>query len=96
DAARKEGRLVLVWGEGAVGGSEGARRLADGLNKHNGLNIEAQFTPGPAMPDMGINIQTLQAAGVKFHEVDINFVQRNDEKHISEVRQQLQNILAKK
>jgi len=56
DTARKEGRLVLVWGEGAVGGSQGARRLAEGLNKHYGLNIDVQFTPGPAMPDMGIKI----------------------------------------
>lgn len=55
-AARKEGQLVLVWGDGAVGGAEGAKMLGEGLNKHYGLNLNVQYTPGPAMPEMGSKI----------------------------------------
>ncbi|HEX6513163.1 MAG TPA: ABC transporter substrate-binding protein, partial [Chloroflexota bacterium] len=58
DGARKEGQLQLIWGEGAVGGAEGARQLADGLNKRFGLNLNVQYTPGPAMPDVAA--KTLQ------------------------------------
>jgi iron(III) transport system substrate-binding protein len=56
DGARKEGKLVLIWGEGAVGGAEGARQLGAGLNKRYGLNLDVQFTPGPAMPDLASKV----------------------------------------
>lgn len=56
DGARKEGQLILVWGGGAVGAAEGAKLLGQGLNKRYGLNLDVQFTLGPAMPDMGIKI----------------------------------------
>lgn len=62
EAARKEGQLVLVWGEGTMGGSEGVRRLAEGYNKHYGLNVNVQFTPGASMPQMVARIgQEVQA-----------------------------------
>src|SRR5436190_22091985 len=32
EAARREGSLSFTWGEGTMGGSEGARRLAEGFN----------------------------------------------------------------
>ena len=32
-AARAEGQLQLVWGEGTVGGPEGSGRLASGFNR---------------------------------------------------------------
>ncbi len=41
-------------------------------------------------------IQQLQAAGVRFVEVDVAFVQRNDEKELSRVREQLQRILQRR
>jgi iron(III) transport system substrate-binding protein len=52
EGARKEGALSFVWGEGTVGGSEGIRRLAQGFNRHYGLNVDVRFTPGPAMPEV--------------------------------------------
>jgi ABC-type Fe3+ transport system substrate-binding protein len=56
EGARKEGKLTLIWGEGAVGGAEGASMLASGLNRRYNLNLDVQFTPGPAMPDMATKI----------------------------------------
>src|SRR5579862_7566180 len=56
DGARREGQITLVWGEGTVGGSEGAKQLVAGLNKRFGLNITLNFTLGPSMPDMGAKI----------------------------------------
>src|SRR6266849_2987972 len=62
DAARKEGQLTLIWGEGTMGGNEGVRRLAEGFNKHYGLNLSVQFTPGPSMPQMVARVaQEVQA-----------------------------------
>src|SRR5262249_48246598 len=62
DAARKEGQLALIWGDGTMGGSEGIRRLADGFNRHYGLNLNVQFTPGPSMPQMVARVgQEVQA-----------------------------------
>src|SRR5689334_4566788 len=52
EGARKEGTLQLVWGGGAVGAADGARMLADGINKRYNLNLNVQFTLGPSMPDM--------------------------------------------
>jgi ABC-type Fe3+ transport system substrate-binding protein len=56
DAARHEGSLSLVWGEGSAGGSEGARRLAVGFNRYYGLNLDVRFTPGPSMPEMAAKV----------------------------------------
>jgi ABC-type Fe3+ transport system substrate-binding protein len=52
EAARREGTLSFIWGEGTMGGSEGTRRLAEGFNRHYGLNLDVKFTPGPSMPNM--------------------------------------------
>src|SRR5258706_15310272 len=51
EAARKEGRLSLVLGEGTLGGG-GSARLAKGFNDYYGLKLDVRFTPGPAMPNM--------------------------------------------
>ncbi len=56
DAARQEGQLTLTWGEGTVGGSEAAERLADGLNRRYGLSLAVQFTPGPPMSNMATKL----------------------------------------
>ncbi|HEY7065608.1 MAG TPA: ABC transporter substrate-binding protein [Chloroflexota bacterium] len=48
-AARAEGRLTFLWGEGTLGGSSTIQRLAAGFNKLYGLDVQVQFTPGPAM-----------------------------------------------
>ena len=52
DGARQEGQLTLVWGEGTLGGTNGVRRIAEGLNREYGLNLNVQFTPGPSMANM--------------------------------------------
>src|SRR5262249_52489375 len=52
DAARQEGQLALIWGEGSLGGSDGGRRLAEGFNRTYGLDVRVQYTPGPSMSEM--------------------------------------------
>jgi len=52
DAARKEGELDLVWGEGSLGGTQGAAELAAAFNAQYGLNTKVQFTPGPTDVEM--------------------------------------------
>jgi iron(III) transport system substrate-binding protein len=52
DAARQEGQLSLIWGEGTMGGSDGVRKLAEGFNRAYGLNLQVQYTPGPSMSEM--------------------------------------------
>ncbi|HLH26848.1 MAG TPA: ABC transporter substrate-binding protein [Chloroflexota bacterium] len=63
DAARQEGEIDLVWGEGSVGGREGTRRLTDGLNREYGLNLDVRFTPGPSFPEMAARITQEYQAG---------------------------------
>lgn len=49
-AAKAEGQLSIVVGEGTLGGSNSG--LAAGFNKYYGLNLDVRFTPGPPMPNM--------------------------------------------
>src|SRR5579862_1814259 len=56
DAAAKEGKLELVMSEDTIGGSETAKLWADGFNKLYRLNVQVQFTPGPAMPEMASKV----------------------------------------
>jgi ABC-type Fe3+ transport system substrate-binding protein len=52
DAARQEGSLSFIWGDGTLGGSDGVRRLAEGFNRYYDLHLDVKFTPGPSMPNM--------------------------------------------
>jgi iron(III) transport system substrate-binding protein len=63
DGARKEGRLSLVVGQGTFGGTN--TRLINGFNRHYGLNIDIQFTPGPSMPRMAATVVQEFKAGRK-------------------------------
>ena len=63
EAARREGSLSLVWGQGSMGGSEGMVRLAQGFNRQYGLNVDVQFTPGPSMPNMAARLAEEYRAG---------------------------------
>src|SRR5262249_6640297 len=56
DAARQEGAIDLVWGEGSLGGREGTRQLIDAINRQYGLNLDVRFTPGPSFPEMAARI----------------------------------------
>jgi ABC-type Fe3+ transport system substrate-binding protein len=51
-AARSEGKLVLVWSEGTLGGIDTIRQWADGFNRLYGLSLDIQFTPGPPFGPM--------------------------------------------
>ena len=63
DAARQEGVLDLVWGEGIVSGREGTMRLVEGLNRRYSLNLEVRFTPGQSFPEMASCIAQEYQAG---------------------------------
>jgi iron(III) transport system substrate-binding protein len=63
DGARQEGRLDLIWGENTAGGPEGVRRWVQGLKALYGLNLDVQFTPGPAMPEVAARIAQEYQAG---------------------------------
>ena len=62
EAAQKEGEVVLNFGEGAVGGLEGSKRVEIKLNQTFGTKIRIVYTPGPSMPAMASQITMLQAA----------------------------------
>jgi len=61
-AADKEGALSLMFGEGALGGSEGAKLFEQRINATYGTRIRIVFTPGPSMPAMGSQIAMLANA----------------------------------
>jgi ABC-type Fe3+ transport system substrate-binding protein len=67
DGARQEGSLDLVWSESVLGGSEGARKLQELINKQHGLNLTFNFTPGPAGPVTGARILQEVTAGRPSH-----------------------------
>ena len=46
-AADQEGTLALMFGEGALGGSDGARLFERQMNTAYGTHIKVVFTPGP-------------------------------------------------
>ena len=56
DAARKEGALSFEWGAGTLNAPDGVKKLGDAFNKHYGLNLDVQFTPGPSMSQMAAQI----------------------------------------
>lgn len=49
-AAKQEGQLSLVMGEGTIGSSNS--NLGNAFNKYYGTNIDVRFTPGPPMPNV--------------------------------------------
>jgi ABC-type Fe3+ transport system substrate-binding protein len=63
-AASKEGTLRLMWGEGSLGGTSGARLIQDALNKKFGTQIKIQFSPGASMGAMANKLMTEMRAGL--------------------------------
>src|SRR5579871_2859155 len=61
-AADKEGALALMFGEGALGGTDGAKLFEQQINKTYGTHLKIAFTPGPSMPAMGSQIAMLANA----------------------------------
>jgi ABC-type Fe3+ transport system substrate-binding protein len=62
-AAKTEGQLSLVWGEGTFGGTAGIKLYEQQMNAMFGTSIHATFTPGASMPQVGNEIAMRQAAG---------------------------------
>jgi ABC-type Fe3+ transport system substrate-binding protein len=61
--AKTEGKLSLIWSPTTIGGSAGAKRFQDGINKMFGTNIQITFTPGPSMPGVGNQLAAEKQAG---------------------------------
>lgn len=61
-AAAQEGTVALMFGEGALGGSDAAKLYEQGINAAYGTHIKVVFTPGPSMPAMGSQIAMLANA----------------------------------
>ena len=62
-AAKQEGSLSLVWGEGTLGGTSGAALFQNAINTMFGTDLRLTFTPGASMPQVGNDIAMRQAAG---------------------------------
>ncbi len=65
EGAKRENQLKLMWGEGTLGGSKGAKMFQASMNKLFGTNLVISFSPGPSMPQLGSQITTEYAAGQK-------------------------------
>ncbi|HLQ32771.1 MAG TPA: extracellular solute-binding protein [Chloroflexota bacterium] len=63
EGAKKESVLKGVWSESSFGGSQGFQEMVAAMNKKYGLNVKAQFTPGPDMQSLMGKIAQEVAAG---------------------------------
>lgn len=62
EGARREGQLTLTWTESGMGGPQGVQRIAEGFNRHYGLNLNVQYVVGGSNAEMGFKlVQELQA-----------------------------------
>ena len=62
-AAKKEGTLNLMWGEGTLGGTNGIKLFERQMNAMFGTDIKVTFTPGQNMVAQGQDIAMRQSAG---------------------------------
>ena len=65
EEAKAEGALDLVWGEGVLGGSEGAPLLIDGFRAYYGLDaaFPVNYTPGPPFTQTAATLSQEVATG---------------------------------
>jgi iron(III) transport system substrate-binding protein len=63
EGAKKETTLRGQWSQNSFGGAKGLAELVVGMNKKYGLNLKAQFTPGPDMQRLMLRIAQEAAAG---------------------------------
>jgi ABC-type Fe3+ transport system substrate-binding protein len=63
DGAKKEGTLRGQWSQNSFGGSAGLAEIIAGMNKKYGLNLKAQFTPGPDMQRLMLRLVQEAEAG---------------------------------
>ncbi|HWE75152.1 MAG TPA: ABC transporter substrate-binding protein [Stellaceae bacterium] len=72
DAARQEGQLSIVTGEGTLGNP--MTPLIEGFNKYYGLTLDVRFTPGPPMPNVVAQVvQQYQAHHAAVTDVIIGY-----------------------
>ncbi|MGH7032213.1 MAG: ABC transporter substrate-binding protein [Stellaceae bacterium] len=64
EAAKKEGKIELEWGAGILGGTEGVKAMAAGMNAMFGTKIAVRFTPGPSLPEVVNRVILANAAGM--------------------------------
>jgi ABC-type Fe3+ transport system substrate-binding protein len=62
-AAQKEGKLSLEWGAGILGGTDGVKEMAAGMNALFGTGVVARFTPGASLPETVNKVIIAQGAG---------------------------------
>jgi len=62
-AAKADGALTLSWGEGTLGGTQGAPLYEQAIKKTFGVDLPIVFTPGSSMPQVGNDIAMREAAG---------------------------------
>jgi len=63
EGAKKETTVKGLWSATSFGGSRGLSEFVAGMNKKYGLNIKAEFTPGPNMQGVMAKIASELAAG---------------------------------
>src|SRR5579885_1009329 len=63
--AKKEGALTLQYAENIMGGTEGSRVAAAGIEKMFGVKLDVSFTPGPSFAPMATKLYTEMQAGQK-------------------------------
>jgi ABC-type Fe3+ transport system substrate-binding protein len=63
EGAKKETTLRGQWSQNSFGGAKGLNELVAGMNKKYGLNLKAQFTPGPDMQRLMLRLAQEAAAG---------------------------------
>jgi ABC-type Fe3+ transport system substrate-binding protein len=63
EGAKKETTLRGQWSQNSFGGAKGLTELVAGMNKKYGLNLKAQFTPGPDMQRLMLRLAQEAAAG---------------------------------
>jgi iron(III) transport system substrate-binding protein len=63
EGAKKEGTLRGQWSQNSFGGSAGLAEIVAGMNKKYGLNLKAQFTPGPDMQRLMLRLIQEAEAG---------------------------------
>ncbi len=63
EGAKKEGVLRGQWGQNSFGGGEGFKEIVEGMNRRYKLHLKGQYTPGPDMQRLMLQVVQEAAAG---------------------------------
>jgi ABC-type Fe3+ transport system substrate-binding protein len=64
EAAQKEGKLELEWGQSILGGSGGTKEMGEAMNAMFGTSIAVRYTPGPSLPEVLNKVVVAANAGM--------------------------------